>query len=95
MEPLVEIQVAPYQGQHTLPMGLAEDLRAAQVKIFCPKCEQAMTPTRTDADRRGPTRTNADQHGPTRDGKHMTKIEKGVQAALSVVSLCQFHDFSL
>lgn len=29
------------QGQHTLPMGLAEDLRAAQVKIFCPKCEQA------------------------------------------------------
>lgn len=26
--------------QHTLPMGLAEDLRAAQVKIFCPKCEQ-------------------------------------------------------
>ena len=22
-------------------MGLAEDLRAAQVKIFCPKCEQA------------------------------------------------------
>jgi hypothetical protein len=27
-------------------MGLAEDLRAAQVKIFCPKCEQAMTPMR-------------------------------------------------
>eukprot|EP00440_Ansanella_granifera_P044196 gb/GFBE01047896.1/.p1 GENE.gb/GFBE01047896.1/~~gb/GFBE01047896.1/.p1 ORF type:complete len:259 (+),score=52.14 gb/GFBE01047896.1/:1-777(+) len=27
--------------QHVLPMGLSEDLRAAQVKIFCPKCEQA------------------------------------------------------
>eukprot|EP00913_Durusdinium_trenchii_P000172 g156.t1 len=29
--------------QHTLPMGLSEELRAAQVKIFCPKCEQVYT----------------------------------------------------
>ncbi|CAE8632471.1 unnamed protein product [Polarella glacialis] len=26
--------------QHVLPIGLSEDLRAAQVKIFCPRCEQ-------------------------------------------------------
>ncbi|CAJ1328557.1 unnamed protein product [Effrenium voratum] len=26
--------------QNTLPIGLAEDLHAAQVKMFCPKCDQ-------------------------------------------------------
>lgn len=29
--------------QHVLPVGLSEDLRAAHVKIFCPKCEQVYT----------------------------------------------------
>jgi len=30
--------------QHVLPIGTTEELRAAQVKIFCPKCEQVYAP---------------------------------------------------
>lgn len=30
--------------QTVLPIGTSEDLRAAPVKIFCPKCEQAYSP---------------------------------------------------
>jgi len=30
--------------QHVLPIGISEELRSAQVKIFCPKCEQTYCP---------------------------------------------------
>lgn len=30
--------------QQVLPIGMSEDLRAAQVKVFCPKCEQVYSP---------------------------------------------------
>merc|ERR1712151_988128 len=30
--------------QHVLPVGQSEELRAAKVKIFCPKCEQIYSP---------------------------------------------------
>lgn len=30
--------------QHVLPIGQSEDLRASQVMIFCPKCEQVFSP---------------------------------------------------
>merc|ERR1719171_523016 len=30
--------------QHVLPMGISEELRSQQVKIFCPKCEQVFSP---------------------------------------------------
>merc|ERR1712113_1000650 len=30
--------------QHVLPIGTSEELRSAQVKIFCPKCEQVYSP---------------------------------------------------
>mmetsp|Transcript_15751 Transcript_15751/g.49825 ORF Transcript_15751/g.49825 Transcript_15751/m.49825 type:complete len:252 (+) Transcript_15751:63-818(+) len=30
--------------QHVLPIGTSEEPRAAQVKIFCPKCEQVFSP---------------------------------------------------
>jgi len=30
--------------QHVLPIGTSEELRSAQVKIFCPKCEQVFSP---------------------------------------------------
>lgn len=30
--------------QHVLPIGEAEELRAAQLKVFCPKCEQCYLP---------------------------------------------------
>merc|ERR1711920_341839 len=30
--------------QHVLPIGESEDLRTAQLKVFCPKCEQVYLP---------------------------------------------------
>merc|ERR1711972_864416 len=30
--------------QHVLPIGVSEDLRSQQVKVFCPKCEQVYSP---------------------------------------------------
>merc|ERR1712151_1138484 len=32
------------ERQHVLPSGQSEELRAAKVKIFCPKCEQVYLP---------------------------------------------------
>jgi casein kinase II subunit beta len=32
------------ERQHVLPVGTSEDLRAAQVKMFCPLCEQVYSP---------------------------------------------------
>jgi len=34
----------PCDRQHVLPIGTSEELRAAQVKVFCPKCEQVYSP---------------------------------------------------
>lgn len=32
------------ERQHVLPIGTSEDLRGAQVKVFCPKCDQVYSP---------------------------------------------------
>jgi len=32
------------ERQHALPIGMSEELRSQQVKIFCPKCEQVYSP---------------------------------------------------